>query len=155
MYDWTTDLSWGQQQEKRIVDAFPTKLTQLDGFKGDIRINATGAVIEVKSERRSLTATENYAVEVTCSGVPSGPWKALADGCEYYGHFWTQEGELHLYRTADFVRDTEIAQIFLDPRQIEVGNAVVLLVPRSWYQPKVVKIIEGNAAELPIEQQGA
>lgn len=89
-----TDLKYGNSSEHKFFLKNADKLSLLDGRKGDLQLLKSGALIELKSERRTSTATgnlflERYSHKKLCT--PGGPWSAKLAGCAYIVYLFADE----------------------------------------------------------------
>lgn len=79
-------------------------LEQSDGLKGDFIVKATDAKLELKTERYELHQTKNFFIEAFSYNVKEGgPWQALANGCEWYVHYFIKNNATFCFRTAELV----------------------------------------------------
>jgi hypothetical protein len=130
---WAKDLKFGQDAEEQFVLKYPG-LTRLGGTGSDIIIKATGAKLELKTERRPSTQTGNIFFERYSHKVRQtngGPFKALDDGSRLFAHWFSSDDTLFLFETAvlvDFLLANFDTFRYHEVRSVK-SNAAGLIVP--------------------------
>lgn len=110
------DLAFGQTGEALMEQFFPG-CTKLDGRKADF-ILADGSRLELKTERRRLSETENFFIERWSDvdrAKAGGPWTAKVNGCKFYAHLFIKDGVLFVFETEKLLEFLE-AQRYSDIR---------------------------------------
>lgn len=130
--NWKEDLKFGNEAEEWFCHLHKGKLTKLDGFKSDLVIVKTGEGIELKTERRKLTDTNNIFLEkYSHKGMktPGGPYKALQNNSEYFICFFRNCNIFFTYRTKDLVEYLNNNEAKYAPKYIKTSKALGYAVP--------------------------
>lgn len=132
------DLKFGQSKELEFCNLFPGKLKQTDGRKGDLLIIKTNQKIELKTERRASTETNNIFVELHSHHVnktDGGPVQAFKAGCSHI--VWQfADGVVLVYEIRAFLtRFSKLVKMgFFKMKIISFSNASGYALPIKEFQ---------------------
>lgn len=101
------DLKFGDQGVDYFISLSPKKLEKTDGFAGDILLKASGSILELKTDRRAASETNNIFVEQYSHHLKKtvgGPWQAQKHGCKYYAYLFEKCKSLYIYKVSDLIK---------------------------------------------------
>jgi len=127
------DLTFGNDAEQALYNAYIDKLERTDGRKADLIIKASGYGIQLKADRRKSTDTGNIFIEEFSHSVkktPGGPYKAELDGCKYFVYMFTDD-KLFTYDNKALIAYLEANKHKYKRHEVRTvkSNAVGYIVP--------------------------
>lgn len=99
------DLAKGQQSEHDFYVRYASCLTRTDGRKGDLEINKTGEIIELKSDYYDPAKTENFFFErFSFEDKNGGVWQAADHNVDYFIYWFPLDGSTYIFNVKQLVR---------------------------------------------------
>ncbi len=99
------DLAKGQQSEHDFYVRYASCLTRTGGRRGDMEINKTGEIIELKSDYYDPNQTENFFFErYSFDDKVGGVWQAAEHGVDYFIYWFPLDGSTYIFNVKQLVR---------------------------------------------------